>query len=92
MVCAITLRLEDHPDNQEVLMEALDIINARPLTSLKRNEKWLANTRYFSTPDALRRFLLRYATGDAPIDVMELRTAAQRQELVDWRNRQHEAS
>jgi hypothetical protein len=91
MVCAITLRLDDHPDNQEVLMEALATINARPLTNLKRNEQWLANTRLFSDANALRRFLMLHATGNDRIDVVELRSQAQREALRNWRNRQTEA-
>jgi len=70
MLYSITVELEDPQGDNEALMEALDIIRAKPLVELKRRRQWLASTPF--SPQAVRQLLNRSARGDDQIEVIEL--------------------
>jgi hypothetical protein len=70
MLYSITVALGDPKGDNAALMEALDIINAKPLVRLKRRKQWLASTRY--QPASVRRLLDRSARGDDKIEIVML--------------------
>ncbi len=53
MLYSITVDLGDPQGDNDALMEALDIIRAKPLVKLKKRKQWLASTPYPRT--AIRR-------------------------------------
>ena len=71
MLYSITVDLGDPQGDNDALMEALDIIRAKPLLELKRRQQWIASTPY--SPFAVKRMLDRSARGDDNIEVIELR-------------------
>lgn len=70
MLYSITVDLDDPAAPNDALMEALDIISAKPLLQLKRRKQWLANTRY--RPWEVRRLLDRSSRGDDKIEIVAL--------------------
>lgn len=70
MLYSITVDLGDPKGDNAALMEALDIIRAKPLVKLKKRKQWLASTPY--QPWAVRRLLDRSARGDDHIEIVEL--------------------
>jgi hypothetical protein len=70
MVHVISLTLSDPNGDNEVLLEALSIVNARPLMHLRRGRSWLADT--YMSAEELQRFLSKHSKDDR-ISVVELR-------------------
>ena len=70
MLYSITVDLDDPQAPNDALLEALDIIRAKPLLQLRRRRQWLADTRY--PPQAVRQLLNRCARGDDKIEIVAL--------------------
>lgn len=70
MLYSITVDLGDPQGDNEALMEALDILKAKPLVKLKKRKQWLASTPY--PPKTVRQLLDRSARGDDQIEIIEL--------------------
>ena len=70
MLYSITVDLGDPLGDNDALMEALDIIRAKPLIQLRRRKQWLASTPY--QPRAVRQLLDRSARGDDRIEIVIL--------------------